>query len=421
MLHVRFGDRSARTVACWRLASIVVAILPNVSAVAQLSATVPAKPAESLRIATYNVSFHRNRAGELTENLIAGDRQAERIASVIRWIRPDVLLLNEVDFSSSPDNAALFSNQYLSRSQTDALGGAAWEMPYSFTAPVNTGIPSGMDLNNNQRQSDPEDSWGFGVYPGQYGMAVLSRFEIASQSARTFQNLLWSELPGALKPKAPNESQPYYSEATWRRLRLPSKSFWDVPVVTPLGELHILASHPTPPAFDGPEDRNGCRNHDEIRIIIEYIDGKHAEYFVDDRGTSGPLGKDKLFAILGDLNSDPADGGSRQTAIHDLLNHPRIFSFPAPRSEGAISSAASQQGANAKHKGDPATDTADFSDGSVGNLRADYVLPSQQLQVVASGVFWPSLDKVEPAIRKALQDAMSATDHHLVWVDVKRK
>jgi len=30
--------------------------------------------------------------------------------------------------------------------------------------------------------------------------------------------------------------------------------------------IHILASHPTPPVFDGVEDRNGRRNHDEIRL-----------------------------------------------------------------------------------------------------------------------------------------------------------
>ena len=35
--------------------------------------------------------------------------------------------------------------------------------------------------------------------------------------------------------------------------------------------VHVLASHPTPPTFDGAEDRNGRRNHDEIRFWADYV------------------------------------------------------------------------------------------------------------------------------------------------------
>ena len=34
--------------------------------------------------------------------------------------------------------------------------------------------------------------------------------------------------------------------------------------------VHFLVSHPTPPVFDGPEDRNGPRNYDEIRFWADY-------------------------------------------------------------------------------------------------------------------------------------------------------
>jgi hypothetical protein len=39
--------------------------------------------------------------------------------------------------------------------------------------------------------------------------------------------------------------------------RLSSKSHWDVPIVIGRKTVHFLVSHPTPPVFDGPEDRNG--------------------------------------------------------------------------------------------------------------------------------------------------------------------
>ena len=54
--------------------------------------------------------------------------------------------------------------------------------------------------------------------------------------------------------------------------RLATTGFWDVPVETPSGQLHLLAWHATPPVFDGPEDRNGRRNHDEAafwRLLLE--------------------------------------------------------------------------------------------------------------------------------------------------------
>ncbi len=53
--------------------------------------------------------------------------------------------------------------------------------------------------------------------------------------------------------------------------RLSSKSHWDVPIEIGKKTVHFLVSHPTPPVFDGPEDRNGTRNHDEIRFWADYV------------------------------------------------------------------------------------------------------------------------------------------------------
>jgi 3-phytase/alkaline phosphatase D len=63
-------------------------------------------------------------------------------------------------------------------------------------------------------------------------------------------------------------------------------------------------------------------------------------------------------------------------------------------------------------------DTADFGDrpGGPGNLRVDYVLPSSNLTVCGSGVFWPPAS--DPLRRLAEDDAAKGSDHRLVWVDV---
>lgn len=339
-----------------------------VIAVAMLTACTSVEENEvtSVRIATFNASLNRAAEGQLTSDLSGENEQARAAADVIVENAPDILLVNEFDYS--PGAVDLFRENY--------LGGA---YPYSFTAPVNTGIDSGLDLDSDGAVGGPGDAFGFGQFPGQYGMVVLSKYPILLDSVRTFQNFLWKDMPNSLLPRE------YYG-ANADSLRLSSKSHWDVPVDVDGKTVHILASHPTPPSFDGPEDRNGKRNHDEIRLTADYIDG--ADYLYDDNGVRGGLDGDASFVVLGDQNSDPVDGDSVAGSIQQLLDNPRVQD-PTPTSDA----------------GD-GTDTADFSDPVPGDLRVDYALPSDDLTVVESKVYWP-IDTAHPS------------DHRLVWVDLK--
>jgi endonuclease/exonuclease/phosphatase family metal-dependent hydrolase len=411
------------------LASICIIVL-QISVFSQQPELTPAKPKNSIRIATFNVSMNRSGPTRLTEDLQRGDSQIKAVAAVIRAVRPDIVLLNEIDYSTKANNAMLFEQKFLNDADVDMLGNGPYPMPYHFSAPVNTGEPSGMDLNQNGRMDDPEDAWGFGRFPGQYGMAVLSRFEVDIEASRTFQRLLWSEFPGASPPIVPSSNQPYYDDATWKTLRLPSKSLWDVLINVNGKPIHLLASHPTPPAFDGPEDRNGCRNQDEIRLLLDYIGptattdpsvtsgtaGSHS-FWIDDQGREGKLPGQASFVILGDLNSDPSDGGNRSVAIQQLLAHTSVQPNPAPQSAGAVAAAKQQSNKNTEHRGNPAYDTGDFNDQVVGNLRVDYVLPSVGLKVLASGVVWPSAEDSD-LTGEIVQAINAASDHHLVWIDV---
>ena len=267
-----------------------------------------------------------------------------------------------------------------------------------------------MDLDRNGKVGGGNDAFGFGLHPGQYGMLVLSRFPIDAEAVRTFQQFAWKDLPGARSPVDPKTGAVWYPPEVWSKLRLSSKSHWDVPVRTPIGLLHFLVHHPTPPVFDGAEDRNGIRNRDEIRLWAEYISDTPAPWLCDDAHRCGALPADARFVLAGDHNADPKDGDSTGNPMGLLLAHPRLLRTPAPRSEGALAAAADKGGANLTHRGDPAEDTGDFG-AKVGNLRIDYVLPSTGLRVVDSGVFWPA-----PGQTGA--DWVEATDHHMVWLDL---
>lgn len=374
------------------------------------SVEITQKPEGALRFATFNASMESSTAGGLLARLRGGDDdQAQRIAAIIQTVRPDVLLLNEFDFDAQGESARAFVADYLGRSQ---YGQPPIHFDHVFHAPVNTGVASGFDLSGDGRNDGPGDAWGFGFHPGQFGMLVLSAHPLDADAVRTFQHFRWRDMPRAHRPLDPATNDWFWNDAIWGKIPISSKSHWDIPLDTPLGRVHLLAAHPTPPVFDGPENRNGLRNFDEIRLWADYVEPSRGGYLVDDRGRQGALPEGAAFVIAGDYNADPIDGDSVAGAIQQLLEHPRIDASLVPRSEGAIESSLRRKGLNLQHQGDPAHDTSEFSD-AAGNLRVDYVLPSRQLLPIAAGVFWPR--EGEPGA-----DWVTASDHRLVWIDVKK-
>jgi hypothetical protein len=388
--------------------------LSLVLAVSMLVATLPVAAvgdhADSVRFATFNASLNRFNEGDLANDLSTPDNaQAKVIAEIIQLTRPEVLLINEFDFSE--EALDLFRDNYLEVSQN---GADPIEYPYAYIAPSNTGVPSGHDLNNDGTVGGPDDAFGFGFFPGQFGMVVYSQHPIGD--VRTFQEFLWKDMPRALLPVDPATGEGWYSPEELEDFRLSSKSHWDLEIEIDGRDIHFLVSHPTPPVFDGAEDRNGTRNHDEIRFWGDYVDPRRSHYIYDDEGVRGGLEGREAFVIAGDQNSDPHDGDSVPGAIQQLLNHRLIIGRFSPTSTGGVWASDTQGGANLTHLSDPAADTADFSDTAPGNLRADYVLPSKNLGISDSGVFWPAAGEPHFALTGVFP--FPSSDHRLVWVDV---
>jgi Endonuclease/Exonuclease/phosphatase family len=399
----------------------VLLVMTAALLVVATAATASWSKQENVRFATFNASLNRGAEGQLVEHLSNPSvddvfrRQARNVAEVIQRIHPDVLLINEFDFD--PAAVQLFHDNFLQVSQN---GSAPIEYRYSFIAPSNTGIPTGKDLDNNGTIGGGNDAFGFGAFPGQFGMVVYSNHPIATEDVRTFQLFRWKDMPGNLIPT------PFYSPDEVDILRLSSKSHWDIPIKIDTKMVHFLVSHPTPPVFDGAEDRNGRRNFDEIRLWADYISPGKAGYIYDDEGQSGGLKPGELFVIAGDQNSDPVDGDSIPGSIQQLIEHPLVNTKSTPDSAGAVEAAALQGGANTTHKGNPRFDTADFADTAPGNLRADYVLPRKNLKIVDAGVFWPT--RADPLFRlTGVFDfaqwgpvgGFPTSDHRLVWIDVR--
>jgi hypothetical protein len=317
-------------------------------ALALLAAT-GAAHAETVRFATFNASLNRDASGQLLSDLAnplaAGGvsttvanriQQAHNVAEIAQRVNADVLLVNEFDFDLngtptassvatglgySSNGAKLFQDNFLSAGHGNAVRGltSGIEYAYRYTPNTNTGLASGFDLNNNGVIAGGDDAFGFGNYGGQYGFTIYSKYEIVG--VRSFQNFLWKDMPGNLLTNDPSAGadnlSTFYSADEINALRLSSKNHVDVTVRINGQDVHFLTAHPTPPTFDGAEDRNGKRNHDEIRFWADYIKG--AAYIQDDQGVSGGLAAGAKFVIAGDYNADPRDGDSFQGAINQLL------------------------------------------------------------------------------------------------------
>ena len=207
-------------------------------------------------------------------------------------------------------------------------------------------------------------------------------------------------MPGALKPVDRKTNQPWYSAEAWPHLRLSSKSLWDVPITVDGNTVHVLASHPTPPVFDGPENRNGRRNHDEIRLLADYL--SQAPYLYDDAGSKAPFAGQR-FVILGDLNASVYSQETWPGTLEQLFAHPRVNAEFIPTSLGAQENAPGVTGA-AEHT-------------AAWRSRADYVLPSKKgWRVVDGGVFWPAEASPE---HRLVASRKASSDHRLVYLDLE--
>lgn len=368
--------------------------------------------ATELTVATFNVSMEaenylpRGQRGDQTvliERLASGQEpQIKAIAKIIQLTRPDVILLTEFDYIESPEKGVdAFLQHYLAVSQQ---GSEPIDYPYYFYAAVNTGQPSPFDLDRDGEASGVgADAWGYGFYPGQYGMLLLSRYPIEQNAVRTFRHFKWKDMPEHLETTQADGS-PWYENEAWQQFPLSSKSHWDVPINVHGKRFHIFASHPTPPVFDGPENRNGKRNHDEIRFWVDYISGEQGDYIYDDRGLSGGYDSQNPFIIVGDLNASPVEGDAKPDGIRRLLEHPRVQD-PKPTSRGGTLHSLDNPHAPAHT--------------AVWRMRADYVIPAKAgIQVVTSGVFWPAANEADYALVATRQ---ASSDHRLVWVKIRLK
>jgi hypothetical protein len=296
--------------------------------------------AEPLRIATWAGDFSRDGPGLMLQEFRRNPEDAA--LSPILEAHPDILLLTDFDYDAGAATLSAFR---------DLLTARGLDYPHLFAARPNTGMPTDRDLDGDGRLGGPRDAQGYGPFAGYGGQAMLSRYPLSlieNHSAMlwkdTFDSRIASDDPGHTIQ------------------RLASTAFWRVEADTPNGPLTLLTLAATPPVFDGPEDRNGRRNHDEVLFWHHRLD---------------QMPPDKPLILIGNFNLDPDRGDGLRSAVQTLLTHTRLQ--------------------------DPLPGTATVDWQSTGPMRVSYVLPDAALTVTGAGTTGPH---------------ENGGPHALVWIEI---
>lgn len=432
----------------------------------------PTPDSTNVRFGTYNLSFDRSSFEQLAaEMALTAPEQDElmdkwfdetltedelkvaekviqirNVAAIIQTERPAVLMMGEFNNDGMGENQDAikgFRLNYLAVPQ-NGLGTTSAEkkmlepiqFAYFENFSTNTGLLSEFDLDRNGTVALPGDAWGFGFYHGQYAFGLLSQYPIDTDNIRTFQTFKWKDMPGETNPTITNcddENNPipegmkcgdeWYTAEAWAEKPLSSKNHVDAPILIPTADgekvVHLLLSHPTPPVFDTLTQNNKLLNRAEIQFWSDYA--SNADYIYDDAGVKGGLGLDASFIVMGDLNADPENGDGFLDSIQNLMHHERVNVLAtdgvyAPNSLGSTECVALGGCGDSTY---PDRITSTFG------LRVDHAIPSNDLNITDSGVFWPAsfedgyMLMNDERVGKWGNGKDISSDHRLVWIEAE--
>jgi|GEM_PF-1582778 len=288
--------------------------------------------------------------------------QVVSASAIIRKVKPDILSINEIE--ARPEAPRLFLDNFIQR------GDDPLHYPYFYIGPTNSGVSTGLP--------HPFDQKGFGLFEGQYGIALFSRFPILREGVRSFEGFPWRLLPTSLSCLGDKAMEIYES------FPLFSTNLLSVPLRIDERVVHAILLHASVP-FKGPLNKE--RNGDQLIFLNEYISG---------RALPGvePFKVEKPFVVMGDFNADPEKGEGIRSVIKGLLENPALNglvpSRPTFLEGGGVLT--------------PPLDPGGFS------LKLDYILPSRDFVVLKHGIFWSEETDWWNQVRRA-------SDHFIVYMD----
>lgn len=376
---------------------------------------------ESLRVATVNAGLSEDEEGALAERLEGGqDEAAQMLARNIQKTRPDVLLITDIDTDTHV--ADIFKDQYLAEAQTDGEAGSKALSPldyrYVYAASTNAGVQSGADLNGNGSTGDAGDAFGVGHFEGQRSMILYSRYPIKQDEVRTFNDLIWSELPGN------SLDTEKYSKLVRSVLPLNSTSLWDVPLDVDGETVHVVATGLTP---DQGEGADADRRLDQLRFLNMYLsDSDELRDLTDDAGAYGGLEKDANAVVLGALGPDAESlddnaEQKRQDAADELETFLDSDELDVAKPSSAGAQCKDDASLQIRTILDFVCATQYATRIGGGTSRSDYVAAANGSTISESGIEAALSRAVAEKSSAGTSSAASAGARRIVWADVTLK
>lgn len=300
-----------------------------------------AQEADTLKIALFHTDLSRAAPAQLLRDL-HGDLPHDVRLAIRRGVEANADILMLADIDGDRDHLAALALR-------DHIAQAGLSYPHMVMLRSNAG-----------RLLEIGEPAGYGDFEGAGGMMILSKFKIFDH----IDLRDWTCAQVRCHVEDP-------------RMVLSSRVMGVVGIEGPMGPVWIGIGHATPPAFDGPEDRNGWRNLDQITFWSDVLDGVY------------DLPSPDIIALL--ANIDPIKGEGRKEGIIDLITHPSVID---PRPMGCHA----DRGCS--------TDTAHWPDPGPGSRRSDYLLATRSWRVMNSGLDWG-------------QAAAEESRHALVWLRIR--
>ncbi|WP_313814843.1 endonuclease/exonuclease/phosphatase family protein [Glutamicibacter sp.] len=274
----------------------------------------------SLRVATISTNLTAPNSEELYGQLLGGGNiEATRVADAISAVNPDVVVITGMDAEAKA--VAAFQAEYLT-SPEDQRSDISY--PYSYLAVGSKGLQSGADLDDDRVVGGPGDAWGQGAFAEQGSVVVLSKYPIQQDDVASVTELKWGEVKGGKLQEA------QLGGALAASIPVMNNGLWDIPIEYRSERVHILAAQ-TEPA-NSSQDFSTLRQHDELKVVSDYISGAH--YLRTDQGAAAKGLKGKNFILAGALaqpegSATQVDPLAKKLGSQDPINSAGNYLMPS--------------------------------------------------------------------------------------------
>ena len=365
------------------------------------AAATPSPPGNTVRFATFNASLNRARRGPAASPTCRRPTtpRPATVAEIIQRVRPDVLLINEFDFDADGTALRLFQQQLPVRRRTTAPRRSATR--YRFIAPSNTGIPSGFDLNNYGTSiGGPGRRLRLRRLPGP---VRHGRLLAATRSTPTTSGPSSTSSGRTCRARCCPTTRPPRRRPTgtpprsWPSSRCRPRATGTCRSRSAARPSTSWSATPPRRCSTVPRTATARRNHDEIRLWADYVTpGAERLHLRRRRQARRARARGAAFVIAGRPELRPARRRQHPRLDPAAAGQPagQHHRHPDQRRGRSEQAEAAGRGRTSPTESDPRVRHRRLRRQlpGPGNLRADYVLPSSDLRIRNSGIFWPTVD-----------------------------